>query len=210
MSSASEEPVAHPSAQALALFATTTDLPWTKRVKVGHHVWHCAQCEEQVAAFRTARAQLREEARTSMLTGFEAVADWPRFEREMLGNIAVGLDAGRCIDKVGHRHLVWRGMLLTAGLTAVFVAGWFTHIPSEQNAHLMSSLRRVFGISDPQAAATVVKANREGIEVKTRGATLTFRHPTYAVNSMSGASSVTSRYVDEDTGQVTITKVYAQ
>ena len=203
------EMLEHPSAQALALFASS-DLPWTRKVKVGHHVWHCAQCEDQVAAFRAARIQLQHDAGTSMLTGFEAVVDWPRFEREMLGNIAVGLDAARCIDKVGQRRFLWRGMLLSAGLAAVFVAGWFTHIPSEQNAHLMSSLRRVFGVSDSPGAAPIVQATPEGIAVRTQGATLTLLHPSFAVNSMSGASSITSRYVDQDTGQVTITKVYAQ
>ncbi|MCU1294678.1 MAG: anti-ECFsigma factor, ChrR [Bryobacterales bacterium] len=200
---------AHPSAQALALFASS-DLPWTTKVKVGHHVWHCAHCEDQVAAFRAARMQLQHDAGTSMLTGFEAVVDWARFEREMLGNIAVGVAAARCIDNAGQRRFVWRGVLLSAGLAAVFVAGWFTHIPSEQNARLMSSLRRVFGLSDSQAASSIVQATPDGIAVRTHGATLTLRHPTYAVNSMSGASSITSRYVDEDTGQVTITKVYAQ
>lgn len=199
----------HPSAGALALFATS-DLPWTKKVKVGHHVWHCAHCEEQVMAFRDARKRLQEEASASMLTGFEAVVDWQRFEREMFGNIAVGVAAARCIDKVGRPRFVGRGVLLATGLAAVFVAGWFTHIPSEQNQHLVSSLRRVFGLSDSPLASPIVQTTPDGIAVRTAGATLTLMHPAYAVNSVSGASSITSRYVDEDTGQVTITKVYAQ
>lgn len=199
----------HPSVQALALFATA-DLPWTKKIKVGHHVWHCAQCEEQVAAFRDAGKQLKDEAAASMLTGFEAVVDWQRFEREMLGNIAVGVAAARCIDNVGRPRFFGRGVLLTAGLAAVFVAGWFTHIPAEQNQHLVSSLRRVFGAPDAASSSPVVQTTADGIAVRTGGATLTLMHPASAVNSVSGASSITSRYVDEDTGQVTITKVYAQ
>jgi hypothetical protein len=200
---------AHPSAQALALFATS-DLPWTKKVKVGHHVWHCAQCEEQVASFRDARRQLRDEANASMLTGFEAVVDWNRFEREMLGNIAVGVAAARCIEKVGRPRFTGRGALFVAGLSAVFIAGWFTHIPAEQNQHLLSSLRRVFGVTDAPPSSPIVQTTPNGIAVRTSGATLTLLHPSYAVNSVSGGSSITSRYVDEDTGQVTITKVYAQ
>lgn len=199
----------HPSPQALALFATS-DLPWTKRVKVGHHVWHCAQCEEQVSAFRDARKQLQEDARASMLTGFEAIADWPRFEREMLGNITVGVAAARCIEKVGRPRLFGRAALLTAGLAAVFIAGWFTHIPAEQNEHLFSSLKRVFGAADTQTSVPVIQTLPDGIAVRTGGATLKLMHPASAVNYVSGGSSITSRYVDEDTGQVTITKVYAQ
>lgn len=199
----------HPSSQALALFVTA-DLPWTKKIKVGHHVWHCAQCEERVAAFRDARKQLKDDAAVSMLTGFEAVVDWPSFEREMLGNITVGVAAARCIDKVGRPRFLGRRVLLTAGLAAVFVAGWFTHIPAEQNEHLVSSLKRVFGSTDAGVSAPIVQTTADGIAVRTGGATLTLMHPASAVNSVSGASSITSRYVDEDTGQVTITKVYAQ
>lgn len=209
MSYESSPAIVHPSPQALALFATS-DLPLAKKVKVGHHVWHCAQCEEQVAALRDSRKLLQREAGASMLTGFEAVVDWQRFEREMLGNIAVGVAAARCIDKVGQRRFLWRGMLLAAGLAAVFIAGWFTHIPGEQNQHLMSSLRRVFGLADVQAASTIVQTTPDGIAVRSQGASLTLMHPSYAVNSLSGGSSITSRYIDEDTGQVTITKVYAQ
>ena len=202
-------PNPHPSAQALALFATA-DLPWTRKIKVSHHVWHCAQCEEQVSALREARKQLKSDAAASMLTGFEAIADWPRFEREMLGNITVGVAAARCIEKVGRPHFLGRSVLLTAGLAAVFVAGWFTHIPPEQNQHLVSSLRRVFGSSDAASTSPVVQTTPDGIAVRTGATTLTLMHPASAVNSVSGASSITSRYVDEDTGQVTITKVYAQ
>ena len=200
---------AHPSSQALALFAGS-DLPWTTRVKIGHHVWHCAQCEEQVSALRDARRQLQHEAATSTLTGFEAIVDWQRFEREMLGNIVVGVAAARCIDKGTHHPLFWRGALVSTGLALLFVAGWFTHIPREQNEHLVSSLRRVFGLSDAPVMSTIVQTTPDGIAVRAQGATLTLRHPTYAVNAVSGSSAITSRYVDADTGQVTITKVYAQ
>ena len=51
-----------------------------------------------------ARAELNRESSDETLTGFEAIADWRSLEREMLGNIAVGVAAARCIDKVG-RHI---------------------------------------------------------------------------------------------------------
>lgn len=209
MNQESRQPSAHPSSQSLALFAAS-DLPWTTRAKVGHHVWHCAQCEEHVSALRDARKQLQHEAASSMLTGFEAIVDWQRFEREMLGNITVGVAAARCIDKGEHHRLFWRSTLFSAGLALVFVAGWLTHIPREQNEHLLSSVRRIFGLSDTPALSTIVQTTPDGIAVRAQGATLTLRHPTYAVNAVAGSSSITSRYVDEDTGQVTITKVYAQ
>jgi hypothetical protein len=55
-----------------------------------------------------------------------------------------------------------------------------------------------------------LKNTPDGIAVRTQGATLTIMHPRSAVVLVSGPSSMSARYVDEDTGQVTITKVYAQ
>jgi len=57
---------------------------------------------------------------------------------------------------------------------------------------------------------TVLRTTPDGITVRTESATLTIMHPPSAVLSLSGASSVAARYVDEQTGQVTITKVYGQ
>jgi hypothetical protein len=57
---------------------------------------------------------------------------------------------------------------------------------------------------------TVLRSTPEGIAVRTQGATLTILHPRSAVVSLSGSSAVAARYVDEDTGQVTIANVYGQ
>jgi hypothetical protein len=62
----------------------------------------------------------------------------------------------------------------------------------------------------PQIAGTQLKTTPDGIAVRAQGATLTILHPASAVVSVSGPSSMSARYVDEETGQVTITKVYAQ
>jgi hypothetical protein len=57
---------------------------------------------------------------------------------------------------------------------------------------------------------TVLQSTPGGIAVRTQGATLTILHPNSAVISLSGTSGVSARYFDEETGQVTITKVYGQ
>lgn len=199
----------HPAPGTLALFSCG-DLPWREMWRLRRHVNRCEQCEQTVAEFRAAKTELRREAQSETLTAFEAIADWATLEREMLGNIAVGVAAARCIDKVKRgRSLLIKGAVF-AGLTALFVGGWVTHIPKEQTLHLAASLRRIAGLERPQISGTQLKTTPDGIAVRTQGATLTIMHPPSAVISLAGPSSVSARYVDEETGQVTITKVYAQ
>ncbi|MBV9760295.1 MAG: hypothetical protein JO340_07025 [Acidobacteriaceae bacterium] len=200
---------AHPRAEILALYATG-DLPWRLRWRTRSHVRRCGDCEQQALLFRSARAELKREAETETLTGFEAIADLGRLEREMLGNIAVGVAAARCIDNAGRTRGLFSKGALAAALMALFAAGWLTHIPKEETAQLTASARRVFGWERPQASGTVLRTMPDGIAVRAQGATLMMMHPRSAVVSVSGASAVEARYVDEETGQVTITNVYGQ
>lgn len=199
----------HPALEMLALYSNR-DLPLLGRWQIGRHVGRCAECEHQVFLFRSARAELKREASAQTLTGFEAIADWKRLEPEMLGNIGVGVAAGRCVANVRRPRVLITRIALALGMAALFVTAWMTHIPPEQNQHLAASLRRLLGLERPQIADTVVRTTRDGIAVYTRGATLTIMHPPSAIVSLSGSSAVAARYVDEETGQVTITKVYGQ
>lgn len=199
----------HPAFESLALFANG-DLAWRLRRRVAKHVKRCADCEQCVQQFRRARLQLKREAEAQTLTGFEAIADWNRLEREMLGNIAVGVSAARCIDKVGKNRALLSKTAFVAALLVVFLAGWAMHMPSMQSSHLAASLRRMAGIERPQIIGPVLQTTPDGIAVRTQGATLTLMHPRSAVVSVSGTSAVEARYFDEETGQVTITNVYAQ
>lgn len=200
---------AHPTASVLALFMSG-DLPWKEMWRLRRHVNGCDQCESQVAEYRAAKGELKHEAESQTLTAFEAIADWSVLEREMLGNIAVGVAAARCVDKVRRGRSLLIKSAVSAGLTMLFVAGWITHIPREQTAHMMASLRQMIGWDRPQMAGTQLRTTPDGIAVRTQGATLTIMHPPSAVVLVSGPSSMSARYVDEDSGQVTITKVYAQ
>lgn len=199
----------HPTLETLALYAAG-DLGWRLRWRTGSHLKICADCEQHLALLRSARLQLRREAESQTLTGFEAIADWGRLEREMLGNIAVGVSAARCIDKVGRKHGLLSKSAFAAVLIVMFIAGWVTHIPYVQTQHLAASLRRLAGIERPKIAGPILETTPDGIAVRTQGATLTMMHPRSAVVSVSGNSAVEARYFDEQTGQVTITNVYAQ
>lgn len=199
----------HPGAPVLALFSSG-DLTWREMWRMRRHVNRCEECERQVAEFRAAKAELRREAQSETLTAFEAIADWSVLEREMLGNIAVGVAAARCVDKVHNGRSFLLKATAVAGLTALFVAGWITHIPREETMHLAASIRQIIGLGRPEIIGAQLKTTPDGIAVRAQGATLTILHPPSAVVSVSGPSSVSARYVDEDSGEVTITKVYAQ
>ncbi|HEX4809338.1 MAG TPA: hypothetical protein VH325_10425 [Bryobacteraceae bacterium] len=200
----------HPHIGELALWASR-DLSWTGRLTLAPHIGGCAVCRQEVARFRAAREAFRHDAQSQTLTGFEAIADWPRLEREMLGNIAVGVAAGRCIDKVGRKRLKgWGGALAGAGLAAMLVAGWMMNIPREQTEHLAGSIRRVLGMEVAQNTGTILQTTPDGILVQAQGASMTLLHPASAVVTVAGNSSVGARYVDADSGEVTITNVYGQ
>ncbi len=200
----------HPALTDLALFSSG-DLPRGARWRISRHVKHCPECERSLSLFHSAKTELQHEAQTETLTGFEAIADWTRLEREMLGNIAVGLSAARCIEKIGHKRTILYRVAFALGLTGLFIGGWMTHIPREETNHLVSSLRRLVTLDRPQPpVGTVLRTTTDGIAVRAQGATLTILHPPSAVVSLSGPSAVSARYIDDDTGQVTITKVYGQ
>lgn len=200
----------HPVPADLALFSSG-DLPRGARWRIGRHVKHCSDCERQVLSFRAAKTELKREAQTETLTAFEAIADWARLEREMLGNIAVGLSAARCIEKVGRKRTVLLRAAFALALTGLFVLGWITHIPRDETGRLVSSLQHLVRLNGPQQpSGTVLRTTADGIAVRAQGATLTILHPPSAVVSLSGFSAVSARYVDDDTGQVTVTKVYGQ
>jgi hypothetical protein len=198
----------HPTHRFLALYLRG-DLPWLAKMKTRTHVRGCARCQQYCSSLNDAMGELRREAETQTLTGFEAIADWPRLEREMMGNIAVGVAAARCVEHVGHGRRIFAWTLALVGLVVLFAAGWVTHIPREQSQHIFAAVQQWAG-RPPQGAGTVLRSSPDGVAVRAQGSTLTLMHPRSAVISMSSTSGMEARYVDSDTGQVTISTVYAQ
>jgi hypothetical protein len=201
----------HPSAELLALF-TTADLPLLDRWKIRRHIGTCEQCEHEVALFRASDIEFQRQARTETLTGFEAIADWSRLEREMEGNIIVGLAAARCIERgADHRGLLIK-FSLAAAMLLLFVLGWVTHVPNQQSARILTAVRGAFDGSNQSRVyeGPFLRTQADGIVVGSQEGSLTILHPATAVVSLSGPSSVEARYVDDETGQVTITDVYGQ
>lgn len=200
----------HPTAEVLALFSSA-DLPWFDRVKIRRHLSTCERCHHQLSLFRASNSELKRQAATETLTGFEAIADWQRLEREMEGNIIVGLAAARCIDKVHKPRVFLIKVSLASAMALLFILGWVTHAPTEQGALLYNAFRVAFSANRPhESMAHILRSRPDGIVVGSSAGSLTILHPASAVISASGTSSVEARYIDETTGQVTITNVYEQ
>jgi hypothetical protein len=142
--------------------------------------------------------------------------DWNRLAAEMTANIRVGLAAGECVATAPARpkHPAWRPAMAVLGLMAVVVAGWWMNFPIEQRQSLSRGIASIWN-GDPRVPAdpsVYLEMNRAGIQLKENGSAMTLLHPsgTPSVISVSTQGSMRARYVDSDTGQITITNVYAQ
>jgi hypothetical protein len=193
----------HPHEESLALFAGG-DLGRFERWRVSRHLRGCDGCRSEVARFQDATALLNDEAGR-----LPASLNWDRLAAEMTGNIRVGLAAGECgaPAPVAHQQLGWRPAALIALLTILILGGWFLQgprmmMPRQQRAYLAA----------PATIDPVLAATPAGIEVKASRGALTLLNTRAASPAVyvSAPGSLRARFVDSETGQVTINNVYAE
>ena len=188
----------HPSLPNLALFASG-DLPLVARWRIRRHLFACSDCQNEVELFRETRQRMR----STVLANPHGI-HWKRLAAEMTANIHVGLEAGECVEprraarvrEVSER-LGWKPALAFALMAAVVVAGWFL-LPQHTRWQ------------QADTHAVVLTTTPEGIEMKDADRALTMRHPqgenvVYTVNT---EGEMRARFVDAETGQVTINHVY--
>jgi hypothetical protein len=203
---------AHPEIHQLALYSRK-DLPWHKQWSIRRHLAGCPECRGELSEVRSSMSVLRRQAASTTLSSFEAIADWSALEREMLANIKVGLDAARCIGPARRVSMPKIRLALGACALLTFAAvGWWMNNHRDDTDRLAASLRRMVGMTPSPEPGSVVETSLVGISVRAQGATLTLLNPaaTVVTVSLSGSSAVAASYVDDETGQVTITNVYGQ
>ncbi len=186
----------HPSQEILALQASG-DLGPVARWKTARHLKGCPSCRDEVAAYAEMREILPE------LSQIPEVP-WNRIAAEMRANIHLGLVAGACVRENAAQASplsvplfgAARAMLAFGGVLAVLVAGFVL-----QHAAPVS------------AAEAVVQATSKGVQRRVGDQTFGLmnstgaRDVTYSVNAQG---SMGARYVDPETGNVTMTKVYVE
>jgi anti-sigma factor RsiW len=190
----------HPDVSELAL-AAGGELPFLSRWRMSRHLRACERCRHEVRLFQAASEGLR--------AGVEATpmgVNWDRLAAEMTANIHVGLEAGECIEprrlasvRGAADRLGWKPALVFGVMTALVVAGWFL-VPQRTRWQ------------QADAEAMVLQTTPNGIEVKNDRRALTMLHSksenvVYTVNT---EGEMGARYVDAETGQVTINHVYVE
>lgn len=188
----------HPNQATLALHAGG-DLGLMARWRADRHVAQCEECREEVAAFSGLRQVLPD------LSEIPEVP-WSRLASEMKANIRLGLAAGECVraEVKPLRESLFSGARAAVALASV-VALVVTGLVLERPAPLPGG---------PNIEGVIVQstADGDGIQVRDGSRALRLLH-TGAQNvtySVGAQGSMRARYVDPETGYVTINNVYAE
>jgi hypothetical protein len=158
--------------------------------------------------------------------GLPEGVDWARLSAEMTANIRVGLEAGECVNPRGRSRKAmarsiperWRPVALASAvaamLTVMLAGAWWLNVPAQDTQALNRAMHSIWhgraAMSDERGA--VIEASPEGIELRKNGGAMGVSQDAARLMtvSLSTQGSASAHYVDQDTGQVTITSVYAQ
>jgi hypothetical protein len=202
----------HPSQSELALLAGG-DLGFWRTLLVSRHVRKCHACLDVTAGYAAERDQLHESAQ-ELPSGL----DWNTLSREITGNIRVGLEAGECIEPflrpARRRFVTWNLTTALATVTIAATVGLWFNIPQPQKEHLLvavSSMVRGNGASQAEnAEGPVLRVSPAGLSLEENRSSMGLLPPGTAEGlgaSVSLQGAVEQRYVDADSGQMTINKV---
>jgi hypothetical protein len=185
----------HPNQATLALHAGG-DLTFLARWRTERHLSGCERCRDAMAAFAGTLDIVPELGEIPELP-------WNRMAAEMKANIRLGLSAGECVrpGEAPLRHSLFSGARMAvalASVAALLVTGFVLEHPVPR------TVSRNEGV--------VVQSTTNGIQVREGGQALRLLHGsaqnvTYSVGAQG---SIRARYVDPDTGYVTINNVYAE
>lgn len=197
----------------LALFITG-DISMWKYVVVNVHTAGCEACRARIQTYRASRQRLKQAA-----AEMPAGADWDRLAAEMTANIRVGLAAGECVAPRRRKvaSLGWKPLAIAAGVVALLGAGWYLNMPASDGDSLARAMRSLFQgggahVRPAQERGSVVEASADGVELRENGVAVSIPQAASrpVAITVSAQGSASARYVDDDTGQMTISTVYVQ
>jgi anti-sigma factor RsiW len=185
----------HPSQENLALFAGG-DLGAFDRWRTSRHVSGCERCQTDVARFKAVRSSAAE------LDELPGVA-WSRLAAEMSANIRLGLAAGALVvpKQIRTSPVAFhpRALVASGCVAALLMAGaWLQH-PAPQPGKVrntgvvLANTENGIAVGDGEHMMTLI--NGRGSDV---------------LYSAGAQGMMRARYVDSDTGQVTINNVYVE
>jgi len=189
----------HPPIDELALFAGG-DCGVFEKWRISRHVSACRDCRSEIEAFRAAEATLREKT-----AEWPAGLRWDRLAEEMTANIRLGVEAGECVAPIRTppMRLDWRAALTFAGVSIVLVGAWFLNPLPRPHSE--------FALRPPKIE---LRTTSSGLELNENGNSLVLLHGRGATQQpamiVSSPGTLRARYVDGDTGQITINNVYSE
>jgi len=186
----------HPSGAVLALFAGG-ELRSVLRWRVERHVAACSECRREVSEFSELRAAV-----PVMMEPPEI--SWTKLAAEMKANIRLGLEAGECVNggrSVRHGVFSVRALAVCGSLALLLVA-FLLERPTPRVEPVE--------VSEP----AFLESSGSGIQVKSGDQSIillnTRARNARDVNYLASGNAMRARYVDTETGYVTINNVYAQ
>jgi hypothetical protein len=192
----------HPGEYNLALLAGG-EAGTFHRFRLDRHVRNCEDCQEKIAEFQALRKHLAD-------TEFPEV-NWSSLAAEMRANIYVGLEAGACVrdTRTGKSRLgkLWVGKnwnpqfaVAFASLVVLVGAGFFL------------TDARLHRVTVAEAAAPVLQPTASGIELRKGTESFAFldRTGVRTDQTVNAQGTIEARYINNETGSVTITNVYLQ
>ena len=186
----------HPNEATLALEAGG-DLGIFVRWRVNRHVSRCERCRDEVEAFRALREVVPDLAEIPEVP-------WNRLAAEMRANIRLGLAAGECVrpsDQPLRQTPLFTRARAAVALASAIILMVGTGLVLERPAPILADDHLVL-----QNTANAVQVGQGGhafrLVTADRASNVSF--------SANAEGSMGARYVDPDTGYVTINNVYAQ
>jgi hypothetical protein len=162
-------------------------------------VRNCDRCQAEVTGFRAAGAQLLADAGV-----LPAGLQWERLAAEMTANIHVGLEAAECVAPMRSRMLwaSWRGAAVVAAMSVLVLVAYVLNPPPRRVEHAMASPK------------IEIRNTSTGLELNENGNALVLLHGRGVQSQrpmiVSSPGTLRARYVDNETGQITINNVYAE
>jgi hypothetical protein len=186
----------HPRENNLALLAGG-ETGRIQRFVLDRHVRTCGACQDKIAEYRELRSELAELELPDV--------NWNFLAADMRANIRLGLEAGAC---VGSTQVLrrWNPRLgvAFAGLALLVVSGFFLRD--------MRPLHNQPRAAAAEAPTTVLRSTGSGVEIRTgtKSLALLNHHGNAANQTVSAQGDIEARYIDNETGSVTINNVYLQ
>lgn len=211
----------HAAEADLALYITG-DLSLWKNAAVAVHTAGCQACRQRLDSYRRSRQRLKQAA-AELPVG----EDWDRLAAEMTANIRVGLAAGECVaprrSRTGifvHRPMAMWASVAAGALVLIGTAFWLNLPASDAESLARAARGLVHGTSQTGSATRgatedrgpVVEASADGVELRENGVAVSIPQAASrpVAVTVSAPGSASARYVDADTGQMTITSVSFQ